>query len=142
MTQKEKDLLLRDLCARLPYKVKISIPELFTNKEQVETLNEIFKGKDNLYRVNDSGMLIEYVKPYLFPLSSMTEEQLFEVQEILGKNEIEIGDGFLSIIDSNRNTITYLEILAVLEWFYKNHFDINNLIPMGLAIDATGLNIY
>lgn len=142
MTQKEKDLLIRDLCARLPYKVKISIPELFTNKEQVETLNEIFKGKDNLYRVNDSGMLIEYVKPYLFPLSSMTEEQLFEVQEILGKNEIEIEDGFLHIIDSCRNTITYLEILAVLEWFYKNHFDINNLIPMGLAIDATGLNIY
>ena len=142
MTQKEKDLLIRDICARLPYKVKISIPELFTNKEQTETLNEIFKGKDYLYRVNDSGILIEYIKPYLFPLSSMTNEQLFEVQEILGKNEIEIGDGFLSIIDSYRNTITYLEILAVLEWFYKNHFDINNLIPMGLAIDATGLNIY
>lgn len=142
MTQKEKDLLLRDLCARLPYKVKISIPELFTNKEQVEILNEIFKGKDYLYRVNDSGILIEYIKPYLFPLSSMTNEQLFEVQEILGKNEIEIGDCFLSIVDSERNTITYLEILAVLEWFYKNHFDINNLIPMGLAIDATGLNIY
>lgn len=142
MTQKEKDLLLRDLCARLPYKVKISIPELFTNKEQVETLNEIFKGNDGLFRVNDSGILIEYIKPYLFPLSSMTSKQLFKVQEILGKNEIEIGDGFLSIIDSYRNTITYLEILAVLEWFCKNHFDINNLIPMGLAIDATGLNIY
>lgn len=142
MTQKEKDLLLRDLCARLPYKVKISIPELFTNKEQVEILNEIFNGKDDLYRVNDSGILIKYIKPYLFPLSSMTKEQLFEVQEILGKNEIEIGDGFLSIVDSDRNTITYLEILAVLEWFYKNHFDVNNLILMGLAIDATGLNIY
>lgn len=142
MTQEYKELLCKDLCARLPYKVKISIPELFTNKEQTETLNEIFKGKDDLYRVNDSGILIEYIKPYLFPLSSMTNEQLFEVQEILGKNEIEIGDGFLSIIDSNRNTITYLEILAVLEWFYKNHFDVNNLIPIGLAIDATGLNIY
>ena len=108
MTQEQKSLLIKDICARLPYKVKISIPELFTNKEQVETLNEIFKGKDNLYRVNDSGMLIEYVKPYLFPLSSMTNEQLFEVQEILGKNEIEIEDGFLSIIDSDRNTISYL----------------------------------
>ena len=72
----------------------------------------------------------------------MTKEQLFEVQEILGKNEIEIDDGFLRIVDSDRNVITYLEILAVLEWFYKNHFDINDLIPKGLAIDATGLNIY
>ena len=93
----------------------------------------------------DCSISINYVskiKPYLFPLSSITREQIFEVQEILGKNEIEIEDGFLSIIDSSRNTITYLEILALLNWFYKNHFDINGLIPMGLAIDATGLNIY
>ena len=142
MTQENKELLLVDICTRLPYKVKISIPELFTNKEQVETLNEIFKGKDDLYRVNDSGILIEYIKPYLFPLSSITKEQLFEVQEILGKSEIEIKDSFLHIVDSNRNTISYSEITALLEWFYKNHFDINNLIPMKLAIDATGLNIY
>ena len=72
----------------------------------------------------------------------MTKEQLFEVQEILGKNEIEIEDGFLRILDSDRNTISYLEILALLEWFYKNHFDINGLIEKGLAIDATNLNIY
>ena len=78
MTRENKELLLKDLCARLPYKVKISIPELFTNKKQIETLNEIFKGKDGLYRINDSGILIEYVKPYLFPLSSMTEEQNME----------------------------------------------------------------
>ena len=87
MTQEQKSLLIKDICARLPYKVKISIPELFTNKEQTETLNEIFKGKDDLYRVNDSGILIEYIKPYLFPFSSMTKEQLFEVQEMLGKTK-------------------------------------------------------
>ena len=98
---------------------------------------------DEAYFTTKGGSIYsnEY-KPYLFPMSSMTKEQLFEVQEILGKNEIEIGDGFLHIIDSERNTITYLEILALLEWFYKNHFDVNNLIHMGLAIDATNLNIY
>jgi hypothetical protein len=90
----------------------------------------------------DYHMPIESIKPYLFPISSMTAEQLFEAQEILGKNEIEIEDGFLHIVDSDRNTITYLEILALLEWFYKNHFDIYGLIPMGLAIDATNENIY
>ena len=72
---------------------------------------------------------------------NITYEQLLEVQEILGKNEIEIEDGFLHIVDSDRNVITYLEILALLEWFYKNHFDIYGLISIGLAIDATGLNI-
>ena len=81
-------------------------------------------------------------KPYLFPLSSMTKEQLFEVQEILGKNEIEIKNDFLHIIDSDRNTISYLEILVVLEWFNKNHFDYRGLIEKGLAIDTTNLNIY
>ena len=72
----------------------------------------------------------------------MTEEQLFDVQEILEKNEIKIEDSLIRIVDFKRKIISYLEILALLEWFYKNHFDINNLILAGLAIDATGLNIY
>lgn len=122
MTQEDKELLLKDLCARLPYKVKISIPELFTKKEQIETLNEIFKGEDGLYRVNDSGILIEYVKPYLFPLSSMTKEQNKE---------------WLYTLSSDYH-ITY----DTVDWCNKNHFDHRGLIPMGLAIDATNLNIY
>lgn len=139
MRQEDKELLLKDLCARLPYKVKgvyartdiknLSICEITTHL--YGEMEESFNGKEKY----------EFI-PYLFPLSSMTSEQLFEVQEIMGKNEIEIEDGFFNIIDSSRNTITYLEILAVLEWFYKNHFDINGLIEKGLAIDATGLNIY
>ena len=139
MTQEDKQLLLKDLCARLPYKVKgvyartdiknLSICEITTHL--YGEMEESFNGKEKY----------EFI-PYLFPLSSMTSEQLFEVQEIMGKNEIEIEDGFFNIIDSSRNTITYLEILAVLEWFYKNHFDINGLIEKGLAIYATGLNIY
>lgn len=140
MTQEEKDLLIKDLCARLPYhtRVKVWLKD-GTTEEGALDLEHNYGDvlRDTFYYDK-----IVKIKPFLFPLSSMTEEQLFEVQEILGKNEIEIGDGFLSIIDSDRNTITYLEILAVLEWFYKNHFDINNLIPMELAIDATGLNIY
>ena len=126
MTQEHKELLLVDICARLPYKVKISIPELFTNKEQVETLNEIFKGKDDLYRVNDSGILIEYIKPYLFPLSSMTNEQKHEYQYI---TERWMYDSSYSISDST-------------DWLNKNHFDYRGLIESGLAIDATNLNIY
>ena len=125
MTQENsKQLLLKDLCARLPYKIKISIPELFTNKEQVETLNEIFKGNDDLYRVNDSGILIENIKPYLFPLSSMTEEEKLMYEGLM------IGT----------DNISYM--LDVIDWLNAHHFDYRNLIQMNLAIDATGLNIY
>lgn len=138
MTQENKELLLKDLCARLPYDVKVLYDNKVYNIDYVSGTYEEIKLNDCFnYTLN-----ISVVKPYLFPFSSMTSEQLFEVQEILGKNEIEIEDGFLSIIDSDRNTISYLEILALLEWFYKNHFDINGLIEKGLAIDATNLNIY
>lgn len=149
MTQEDKELLLKDLCARLNTNLVCSIYR--TDDQGIGYRNEILYGYCNIdgwnefYFGEDCGISINYIskiKPYLFPLSSMTREQLFEIQEILGKNEIEIKNGFLSIIDSSRNTITYLEILALLNWFYKNHFDINGLIPMGLAIDATGLNIY
>ena len=138
MPQKNKEILIKDLCARLPYGVKV----LFEN--EVFSIDYISAAYEEIkLDIPDNYTLdISNVKPYLFPLSSMTREQLFDVQEILGKNEIEIEDGFLHIINYDRNTITYLEILAVFEWFYKNHFDIYGLIPMGLAIDATNLNIY
>ena len=140
MEENSKQLLLKDLCARLPYhtRVKVWLKDGTTEEGALDLEHNYGDVLRDAFYYDK----IVKIKPFLFPLSSMTEEQLFEVQEILGKNEIEIGDGFLSIIDSGRNTITYLEILAVLEWFYKNHFDVNNLIPMGLAIDATGLNIY
>ena len=140
MIQEEKELLLKDLCARLPYhpRVKVWLKEGVTEEGALDLEHNYGDVLRDAFYYNE----IVKIKPYLLPLSSMTKEQLFEVQEILGKNEIKIDDGFLRIVDSDRNVITYLEILAVLEWFYKNHFDINDLIPKGLAIDATGLNIY
>lgn len=143
MTQENKKLLLRDLCARLPYGVKFLRESWNYEWDQELSVIEVLEDIDKDGYINNTKVYnVEDIKPYLFPLSSMTREQLFEVQEMLGKNEIEIEDGFLHIVDSSRNVITYLEILALLEWFYKNHFDIYGLIPMGLAIDATNLNIY
>lgn len=138
MKQEDKELLFKDLCVRLPYDVKV----LYDNKVfNIDYVSSIYK-EIKLDTCDKYTLNISDVKPYLFPFSSMTNEQLFEVQEILGKNEIEIKNEFLSIIDSDRNTISYSEILAILEWFNKNHFDYRGLIKKGLAIDATGLNIY
>ena len=142
MTQEHKELLFKDICARLPYGIIVETPK---GKGHVCDINLTIFEYEFGVNVNPTirdNFSISYVKPYLFPFSSMTSEQLFEVQEILGKNEIEIEDGFLSIIDAERNTLTYLKILAVLEWFNKNHFDYRGLIEKGIAINATNLNIY
>ena len=128
MTREDKELLLKDLCARLPYGVKISIPELWTSEKKIEVLNEIFKGDDGLYRVNDNGMIIEYVKPYLLPLSSMTKKQMKEYAHIL--------------VMSSNLACSQLIGETTQDWLDKNYFDYRGLIPKGIAIDATGLNIY
>ena len=80
---------------------------------------------------------LEDVKPYLFPLSSMTKEQ-FDGLEKLGylKN-----CAYCREIPFKLKWIKTFS-LPLLHWLLKNHFDINGLIPMGLAVDATGLNIY
>lgn len=119
MTQNEKDLLLKDLCARLPYKVKVEIKKV----SQIATLEEIDCNDDEMSIgvKHENGELCGYdfdlAKPYLYPLSNMTEEQF--------KEYITIPSGYPTI-----------------DWFNKNHFDYRCLIEKGIAIDATGLNIY
>ena len=125
MTQEDEELLIKDLSARLSYGVKISIPDLWTQELEIEVLDEIFKGDDGIYRVNSKGQCIKYIKPYLFPISSMTEEQ---------KDKLIMLRTYVSL---NKNK-EYL----LFDWLNANHFDYRNLIPMGLAINATNLNIY
>ena len=79
------------------------------------------------------SIYIEYFKPYLFPLSSMTTEQRYELHDLIHNLNVlaikgEIGDWIVSSSE--------------IDWYNKNHFDYRGLIPKGLAIDATGLNIY
>ena len=139
-----KELLLKDLCARLPYGVKIneSIQGDFTviglTTERVFTTCET-EGWHNDFP-------IECIKPYLFPFSSMTEGQKEELNKKF--NVQFLGNTIYSIhYHSEGCWDTDLELdlqdwLWFINWCYKNHFDINNLIEKGLAIDATGLNIY
>ena len=124
MTQEDKQLLLKDLCARLPYKVKVNevVQGDFT---LFGLINErVFTDSKEEFCYNDFS--IELIKPYLFPLSSMTEAQKKEYQYI---TERWMYDSSYSISDST-------------DWLNKHHFDYRGLIEKRLAIDATGLNIY
>lgn len=139
MTQNEKELLLKDLCCRLPYGVKVQTTYI---NPQTKERKDI--GTDVLSTVEISMLIDGYEehKPYLFPLSSMTEEYIFEINDILGK-DFEIDKyGITDLIRNRRTCLSYLELDALFEYFNKNHFDYRELIPKDLANDATGLNIY
>ena len=139
MEQKDKDLLLKDLCARLPYGVKCDVGD---NKPYTLSRMEIDDNNGHLLDFIEmkNGFIMEVylseVKPYLFPLSSMTKEQIKYIRDRfcyewegepyeLWKHQIDIEDAE-----------------ELIDWFIENHIDYRGLIPMGLANDATGLNIY
>ena len=120
MTQEDKELLLRDLCARLPYGVKVN--------------NEI-QGNFVIYGVCENYIFartttshadfrVEDIKPYLRPMSSMTEEEKSQYNFYL-----------------TRIVFAY-DASLLINWLNAHHFDYRGLLKKGLAIDATGLNIY
>ena len=133
MKQEDKELLLRDLCARLPYGVKMqkfNEQNVFVNLYAINLNNYTidfytYKGKSltiaNTSKLARYGILL--YKPCLFPMSSMTEEQK--------KEEYEICKYYLNGYESK-----------LIDFYNKNHLDYRGLIPKGLAIDATNLNIY
>lgn len=124
MTQEDKELLLKDLCARLPYGVIVNVNGFdcdYNNK-----LTQIYNGYGCSIQVTTNMPYdIEQVKSYLFPLLSMTEEQEKEYNDL---NSCELG--------------CFPHTEEALDYLIKNNFDYRGLIEKGLAIDATGLNIY
>ena len=121
MNKEDKELLLKDLCARLPYKLCV----------EDEYGDIICLNYTDLHFENYFNAILEgYVKPYLFPLSSMTEEEQ-------------------RTLDSMCNGVEMVSRLSGLKmfgkafnWLNENHFDYRGLIEKGLAIDATGKKIY
>ena len=132
MIQEDKDLLLKDLCARLPYKTKIHLTEYsdLTGEKlpsKIKILDYCMLGKVQAYC---KGFRKDEVKLYLFPLSSMTEEQ-----------KIIYGNLCYAVIHSLAWDMQ-AALNELIDWLNKNHFDYRGLIEKGLANDATGLNIY
>ena len=138
MTQNEKELLLKDLCARLPYGVKFACNKNIYTAKGLDLI--VTDGGDWEYAVTAKGIApieIDFIKPYLFPLSSMTEEQIQEYTYIVN---------YISSDDTENwveGEFIYVEQFTQLMHFYHiNHLDYRGLIPKDLAIDATGLGIY
>lgn len=133
MKQEEKELLLKDLCARLPYGVKAVLKQTNCHNSTKHKVSEkdIYSFRTGNPLEEDYGqhdyykVIVTNIKPYLFPLSSMTPKQKAELSMLV----VGVEDIFKSF-------------LIEVEFYHKHHIDYRGLIPMGLAIDATGLNIY
>ena len=128
MTQEEKrNLLLRDLCARLPFEVKVKVECTTANGEKIEdegVLNSIFINEfGTIYVcVDEIEYELEHLKPYLRSMLSMTEEEKMK----------------LSL--SQIYAFTYYNEIAKIDWLNKHHFDYRGLIDRGLAIEVTEEN--
>ena len=115
-----------------------SEPKILTGIECINNLNY-----SSLEDEDGNTTIVEFVKPYLFPLSNMTDEQKRELRQM---------NAFISIFgyicfetcDEYGHDIvtTYENVICITDWLNKNHFDYRGLIEKGLALDATGLNIY
>ena len=154
MTQEDKELLLQDLCARLPYGVKVQVADYRTPVELSHINTKNGNGRKPYCFVFAFGP--ERVKPYLRPMSSMTEEEKEELLiSILGNKEDTkyfqvMSDGSIDQKDNavqelsnftfhwinfdGKNTSSYID------WLNANHFDYRGLIPKGLAIEVTDKN--
>ena len=128
MTQEDKQLLLLDLCTRLPYGVKINTP--YNDATLVGIVNR--KGYrtdiDYIDIVTDKQTYpIRYIQPYLRPMSSMTEEEKEEFYTFQYKFTLQAHE----YQELNKETFS-----EYLDWLNKNMFDYRGLIPKGLALEA------
>ena len=133
----DKLLLIKDLSARLPYAVTVEHTSGFRGTLHNITVHHMYDDNDNVYDAicytdffgDNDDIYIEFFKPYLFPLSSMTKEQ---------KEEMKSFDPF-----QTEETKTLGQwVVHLVDFYNKYHFDYRGLIEKGLALDATGLNIY
>ena len=130
MTREDKDLLSKDLCARLPYGVLCYINDDDTNtprklrRIEVDELDGIlldfWTGREDCPSMQ---VYLSEVKPYLRPKSSMTEEEKEEY--------LKLGDIYYGI---------YFDSINSIDWLNAHHFDYRKLILKGLAIEVTEEN--
>ena len=130
MKPEDKELLLKDLCARLPYKCKCKASKGITHWHKLtlnpETIDKII---DDYY---------DEIKPYLRPMSSMTLGEKKEYKSFFRIGEYTCGGSLYGeeyeYIDADSDDIS--QPTSLIDWLNAHHFDFRGLIPMGLALKA------
>ena len=133
MTQKEKSILLQDLCSRLPHKVHCRV---FKLNRDIKENDDILYGivGDNVMTLKsdkDECLMYYQIKPYLRPMESMTEEEKVEIRDLYHQNTQEV------FKDPPEIRVYRFYDISVVNWLNRKGFDYRGLIPMGLALPAT-----
>lgn len=137
MAQEDKYLLIKDLCARLPYGVKVQVTQVPIRLSKDETLTY-----NRMYSLDESDEYIT-IKPYLRSLSSMTEEEKSEFINCAGYEVKESVNGrhyeyyLKDFVGTKEEPIANVDAI---DWLNEHHFDFRNLIEKGLAIEVTEEN--
>jgi len=135
MTQEDKQLLLKDLCARLPYGVKVTYPKLSNTMPKEWDVN----GIPNKYGFVDIGVPdkhrfaavpIEDIKPYLRPMSSMTDKEKEELEYVI-ELSLQALEG-----EEGHNIVSAAPAAFEIDFYNKHHIDYRGLIEKGLALEA------
>ena len=137
ITQENKELLLKDLCARLPDGVKVEYKNEIFDVEHVCPMYEEVK----LDTYETWTIDVSDIKPYLFPLSrlnNLTEEQRKTLKVLCDWNDEEADAQSILVLYQKH----FVMKSDVIDWLHKNHFDYRGLIEKGIALDATDKNIY
>lgn len=148
MTQNEKELLLKDLSARLPYHVRCKI--WLKDGTTEEGLLDLEHNYGNVLQHAFYYNKIKVIKPYLFPITSVTKYQAIELFDLFGISMFDlIGNDYIKINECtgitfflNRGFDVETHLDKLIDWLNANHFDYRGLIEKHLAIDATQLDIY
>ena len=144
MTEEEKELLIRDLCGRLPYGIKVCA-RFNTGNPYTANVTAISADRDYIQiRQNDlhpyTSSSVEDIRPYLRPMSSMTKEEFLGLTLIteLQHNQLELVDWWngCKTLEFYLSEIPHYRVIKVFDWLNIYHFDYRGLIEKGLALKA------
>ena len=135
MTQEDKDLLLKDLGARLSYKVVAQVTYKDGEGWKTEDRKVLGAYTDGQVYVDCVYTNIENVKPYLRPMSSMNEEEFLEYYDIK-YNKVTYRNNWKRFDVGKFHNVGIIPIEEYLDWLNAHHFDYRGLIEKDLAIEA------
>lgn len=140
MKAEEKQLLLKDLCSRLPYNVIVEYGVKYEGRDLGEKKGKLTGRMLDSYFYNITvGLSDVYsIKPYLRPMSSMTEEEKKELKEVLSPQGTAIYEcnGISIPLSHFGEFVPYEYMGRVICWLNAHHFDYSGLIEKGLALEA------